>query len=103
VLHSTTSSRSKLQEKKAAKDYNGRTTPGSGATWHHKADVRSDKYLVECKTTVKSSYSLKATDVKKLLDQALTENRTGLFEIEFSELGLTCVVMDKEDFIGTET
>jgi hypothetical protein len=99
-LRPTNHRRSKLQEKKAAADYSGRTTPGSGNQWHSKADVKSDTELIECKTTMKDSYSLKAADLRKLFGQAVLENRTPVFEIEFSLGGVTCVVLDKDDFLA---
>src|SRR5579862_9282445 len=90
--------RSKLQEARAARDYGGRTQPGSGNQWHSKADVKTPTELVECKTTTKGSYSLKAADLGKLWKQAITEYKTPVFEIEFD--GLTCVVLDKNDYLA---
>jgi len=100
VLRTDHQRRSKLQEKRAAKDYNGSVTPGSGNQWHSKADVHTDKLLVECKTTTKQSYSLKIADFVKLYYQAVLENKTPVFEIEFAETGRTLVVLDKEDFLA---
>lgn len=91
--------RSRLQEKRAAKDYGGKVTPGSGNQWMHKADVHTNDYIVECKSTVKKSYSIKEADFTKLYYQAIIENKIPLFEIEFSETGRTLVLMDKNDFI----
>ena len=96
--------RSKIQERRAAKDYGGSTTPGSGNGWIVKADVRTESLLIECKTTTKQSYSLKDEDLRKLWEQALIDGRMPVFEIEFAATGRTCVVLDKEDFLsGLET
>jgi hypothetical protein len=91
---------SKLQERKAARDYGGVTTPGSGNKWHSKGDVKSDTELVECKTTTKASYSLKAADLSKHWKYAIVEDKLPLFEIQFSECGITCVVLDKNDYLA---
>lgn len=101
MLNTNHHRRSKLQERKAARDYNGTVTPGSGNGWIHKADVHSEKYIVECKTTTKQSYSLKLADLKKLYVQALIENKTPVFEIEFDG-DMTFVVLDKNDFLQME-
>lgn len=92
--------RSKLQESRAAKDYGGNRTPGSGNRWFQKGDVKTDAYLIECKTTTKASYSLKSGDIKLHWVHALMENKIPVFEIEFSEYGATCVVLDKNDFLA---
>ena len=66
--------RSRRQEQKTAKEINGRTTPASGSRWHQKADVRSDKFLIECKTTTKDSYRLTAKTWEKIANEALRDN-----------------------------
>ena len=91
--------RSKLQERRAAKDYKGSVTPGSGNGWKQKADVHSDNLLIECKTTTKKSYTLKEEDFTKLYYQSVIENKIPVFEIEF-ESGRTLVVLDKNDFLA---
>lgn len=92
--------RSRLQERRAATYYGGSTTPGSGNQWHSKADVKTPDYLIECKTTVHASYSLKQETMIKLVEQAILEDRVPLLEIELPDI--TCIVMDKRDFIDYE-
>jgi hypothetical protein len=94
--------RSKIQEKRGASQYGGQVTPGSGNGWIRKADVRTDNELIEFKTTTKASYSLTAADLRKLWEQALIDNKVPLFEIEFANHGITCVIMDKNDYIARE-
>ena len=65
--------RSRRQEQKTAKETDGRTTPASGSRWHQKADVRSDKFLIECKTTAKDSYRLTAKTWEKIYKEALRD------------------------------
>ena len=65
--------KSKKQEEKIAKDIGGRTTPGSGALWFSKADVRNDKYLIEAKFTDSNSYQLKYTTWDKIKREAIND------------------------------
>jgi hypothetical protein len=98
VLRTDHHRRSKLQERKAARDYNGTVTPGSGNGWMRKADVHSNNFLVECKTTTKLSYTLKLEDLKKLYYQAVIENKIPVFEVDFGDMAF--VILDKNDFIA---
>lgn len=49
---------SKKQEKSVAKAIGGITTPNSGATPYSKGDVKSEKFLIECKTKTSDSQSI---------------------------------------------
>lgn len=68
-----TKRRSTAQEKKVAKEIGGRVTPASGALWGSKADVRNSRFLVECKTTEKSQYSLSYSTWEKIRHEALND------------------------------
>lgn len=48
--------RSRQQEKRASFVTRGKVQPRSGAGWVHKGDVRSDRFLVECKRTDQESF-----------------------------------------------
>ncbi len=61
---------SRRQEKNAAADLGGRVQAASGATKHGGADVRAPGYRVECKYTEKGIYSLKRSELEKLVKQA---------------------------------
>lgn len=65
--------KSKKQESKVAKEMSGKVTPASGALWGCKADVRSEKFLVECKTTEKEFYSLTFNVWDKIYNEAIKE------------------------------
>ena len=68
-----TKRKSTLQEKRVAKEVGGRTTPASGAMWGCKGDVRSDAFLVECKTTEKDKYSLSIATWNKIRREAIKD------------------------------
>lgn len=65
--------KSQLQERKVAKELNGRVTPASGALDCAKGDVRSDTFLVECKTTSKDFYSLSFNTWYKISSEAIKD------------------------------
>ena len=65
----TTKYHSNRQEKSVAKAIGGKLTIASGAL-SMKGDVRSNKYLVECKTTKESYYSLSVYTWEKIYDEA---------------------------------
>lgn len=48
---------SNRQEKRVAKQLNGKKVAASGATPFHKGDVLTDNFLIECKTKTKESQS----------------------------------------------
>ena len=75
--------KSKKQEEKIAKDIGGRTTPGSGALWFSKADVRNDKYLIEAKFTDSNKYQLKYETWDKIKREAINDGlRIPVMQIE---------------------
>lgn len=66
----TTKFKSNLQEKKVASEISGRTVIASGSLWGSKGDVRSDKFLVECKTTDKDYYTLQYSTWEKIYKES---------------------------------
>lgn len=69
----TVKRRSQKQEKSVAKDFNARVTVASGSLWGMKADVRNDKFLIECKTTEKDYYSLTSKVWEKIEEEAIRD------------------------------
>ncbi len=65
--------KSQLQEKQVAKDLSAEVVIASGALWGSKGDVRSDKFLVECKTTDKSYYTLSVPTWQKIEKEAVKD------------------------------
>lgn len=55
---SATRTYSKKQETKVASQFNGNRTLNSGATPFQKGDILLEKFLLECKTRVKTSSSI---------------------------------------------
>ena len=86
------------QEKRTAKKYGGTRTPQSGAGWAHKNDVRTDRFLIENKTTSnKSSISLKAKDLEGVTRNAIVSGRDAVLQFDLN--GRRYVVLNEDDFI----
>jgi len=68
---------SSKQEKKVAKAIGGKQTANSGATTFSKGDVRTNDWLIECKTSCKekSSFAIKKEWLKKNREEAFAMNK----------------------------
>lgn len=93
----TTKKKSQLQEKRIAKQFKGKTVVASGSIWSNKGDVRSDKFLIECKTTDTKHYSLSAKTWEKIEQEAVRDNlRIPLMSIDVQ--GNSFIVFKPQDF-----
>lgn len=91
--------KSKVQEKKVAKELKGKTTPASGSIAGMKGDVRTSKILVECKYTDKDFYKLKKQVWEKIKKEALKDNlKIPLLQINIQDYRVA--ILDKNDFIS---
>lgn len=94
----TNKRRSQNQEKSVAKNFNAKTVVASGSKWFAKADVRNDKFLIECKTTGLNFYSLKATVWEKIEEEATRDHmRIPLMVIDLEDKDRV-VVFNPDDF-----
>lgn len=68
---------SKNQENTVAKAVGGKRTANSGATPFSKGDIRTDKFLLECKTCVteKKSFAIKKEWIDKNKEEAFAMNK----------------------------
>jgi len=89
--------RSKYSEKRAAEVIGGRIQPGSGAlpVTSMKADAKSENFLLEDKFTDKKSYSLKEDVLRKLLMEAIKNNRRPVLRVTLP-LGSFYVLAENE-------
>ena len=93
----TVKRRSQKQEKSVAEKCNARLTAASGALWCMKGDVRSDKYLIECKTTEKDYYTLTAKVWEKIQEEAIQDHmRTPLMVIDLKDTDRYVVFRPKD-------
>lgn len=70
----TTKFKSNKQEKSVSKELNGRTVVGSGSRWFADSDVKTDKFLVECKTTAKNYFSITTQLWEKIEKEATKDH-----------------------------
>ena len=93
----TVKRRSQKQEKSVAKKFNARLTAASGALWGMKGDVRSDKFLIECKTTEKDYYTLTAKVWEKIQEEAIQDHmRIPLMVIDLKDTDRYVVFRPKD-------
>jgi len=75
-------------EKRMATKVSGKTTIASGALWFCKEDIEGggdfSNWLFQCKATDKDFFSLKISDIKKLISNADKKKNLWGFAVEFS-------------------
>jgi hypothetical protein len=77
----------KDQEKEIASRVGGKRQPMSGALKEMKSDVVSDRLRIDCKLTDKKSYSIKLSDLKKIIEESFGQNREPVIQIRFNQAG----------------
>lgn len=85
-----------LKEKNDARMVGGKRVPGSGNKWNNPGDVKSDKYLIECKQTDNKSYSLTKEKLDKIYEEALFSYKIPLFSVKIQDVEV--IIMMKEDW-----
>ena len=88
---------SRKQEDRLAKVIGGKRNAASGAFWSRKGDVRSDLFLVEAKWTSKASMSIKASDLEKIVNEAILDGRKPVFA--FHLMGVSYMTLLEDDFL----
>jgi len=73
----------RASEKRIAKSTGGRLTPGSGAFDGAKADISRGDILIECKSTIRASLSLKYEWLQKITREAKGTNQMPAVTISF--------------------
>jgi hypothetical protein len=92
-----TRKRSGKQEKKLSKQFKGRTTINSGATFRQN-DVMSDTHDIEAKTTRSSQFVLKESDLEKMA-QRVTGGRTPAYIVQFEKSGKSYVIVELQEYL----
>jgi hypothetical protein len=90
----------KSKEERDAKAFLGRPTPRSGGLWFAKGDSKSEKFLIENKTTAKENFTIQGKVWEKIYKEALIESKMPLLSIEFGEKKTELVALDINDFIA---
>ena len=96
----TSKERSERQEKRIARDLNGKRQPASGARWGYRRDVITPDFLVESKTTQSNAYRVINKDINFLKRQAYKQGKIPAYIVEI--LNCSEVVILPEQDIGEE-
>jgi hypothetical protein len=103
VSHLTKRQRSKISERELAKTIGGRVQIASGAlpVAALKGDVKTKFFLLDDKTTVAKSYSLKLEDFRKIRKQAFDARRRPGMRVHFENDGqpVSLYVVEERDFL----
>lgn len=94
---------SNRQEKKVAKAVSGYQTANSGATKFSKGDIRTDKWLFECKTSTapKKSFSIKKDWLEKNREESFAMGKDyNALVFDFGDEGKRYYVIDEKTFIA---
>jgi hypothetical protein len=97
---------SSKQEKSVAKKTEGKVQPNSGATAFRKGDVKTDLFLLECKTAVTSvaSMSIKKDWISKLREEAFAmRKRFSAVVFNFGPQQENFYIIDEKTFIKLQT
>ena len=86
------------KERRDTKLFSAKNMPRSGGFWNMKGDSKSDKYLIENKTTDKESFIISTKIWNKINREALLSQRIPIISLEMGKDKLELVVLDKEDF-----
>lgn len=99
----TTKYKSNKQEKKVAKEVGGKEVIASGSLWFAPSDVRTDEFLIECKTTEKDYYILRQKTWDKIHREAMSDGmRVPVMQIQLEDGADEIVVLNILDFIGLD-
>ena len=88
---------SKKHEARLAKKLDGKQTAASGAFWNRKGDVRTDELLIEHKWTGKASFTVRATVLEKIVNEAILDSRMPVFGISLNNENY--IMLLEDDFL----
>lgn len=88
---------SQKHEARLAKAINGQRIVASGALWSRKGDVRSQDLLIEHKWTGKSSFTVKAAVLEKIVKEAILDGRMPVLGISLNNENY--VMLTEDDYL----
>jgi hypothetical protein len=88
---------SRKHEVRLAKKVDGKRTAASGAFWNRKGDVRSSDLLIEHKWTGKTSFTVKAAVLEKIVNEAILDSRMPVLGVSLNENNY--VLLTEDDFL----
>jgi hypothetical protein len=88
---------SQKHEARLAKAIGGQRSAASGAFWSRKGDVRSTDVLIEHKWTGKTSFTVKAAVLEKIVKEAILESRMPVLGVSLNNENY--VLLTEDDFL----
>jgi hypothetical protein len=88
---------SQKHEARLAKKIGGQRNAASGAFWSRKGDVRSKDLLIEHKWTGKSSFTVKASVLEKIVKEAILESRMPVLGVSLNNNNY--VLLTEDDYL----
>lgn len=91
----------KAEEKKLGKRYGFKVQPASGAlpVPRLKGDLSTPYALIDAKSTIKNSYSVKLKEMHKIEKEALDCSKIPILAINFTETQEVYAIMRIDDFL----
>jgi hypothetical protein len=89
--------KSQKHEARLAGVLNGKVNAGSGAFWSRKGDVRSADVLLEHKYTGKTSFTVKAAVLEKIVKEAILESRMPVLGVSLNSEDY--ILLTEDDFL----
>lgn len=89
----------KQKEKQDAKDFGGKVVRGSGNQWFRPGDVKTERFLIENKTTHHESFSITQKLWTKIWVEATLNHRIPLLSLKLEQENTELVVLSKNDFL----
>lgn len=90
--------RQAYQRQETSLSEGGKKQINSGRFWFSKRDVRNWGFLLEARTTTSKSFSIKAEELIKLIQDALFHNSLPGMPIEFEEYNQKWILIRQTDF-----
>ena len=92
----TNHQRSEKQEKRVAKDLDGKRQPASGSRWGYRRDVVTPRFLIETKTTKADKYSVQFKDLAFIRKQAYLTGKIPVYLISLLDTSEVAILPDQD-------
>lgn len=92
----TNHQRSEKQEKRVAKDLDGKRQPASGSRWGYRRDVVTPRFLIETKTTKANQYSVLFKDLAFIRKQAYLTGKIPVYLVSLLDTSEVAILPDND-------
>ena len=96
----TNHQRSEKQEKRVAKELDGKRQPASGSRWGYRRDVITPRFLIEAKTTKSKRHSVSFKDLTFIKKQAYLTGKIPVYLVSLLDKSEVAILPDQD--VGVE-